>query len=111
MHRLNKQKADIKVYSSGSINLHSNAVKKMGLDKSTRLSFFIDDEGDLYIRKEEHGLPLSQVKGNLLRVNSVETVRHILQLPDVPQGTEKAGFRIGESDDGINYPVITRRIL
>jgi len=111
MHRLNKQKPDIKVYRSGTINLLTSAVKKMNLDKETHLSFFVDEENNLYIRKEDVGLRLSSVKGKILRFNSIETTNHILALPDIPEGIEKAGFRIGESDDGINFPVITRRIL
>lgn len=111
MYRLNKQKPDIKVYRSGSINLLTSAVKKMGLNKDTCLSFFVDEDNNLYIRKEDAGLHLSCVKGRILRFNSVDTTNHILSLPDIPEGTEKAGFRIGESEDGINFPVITRRIL
>lgn len=112
MQRLNRPRPDILICRSGRIDIHKRAAGRMGLDADSRISFFMDEEQNLYIRQDKDGLHSMSVRGEILfRYQSVETARAILSLPDVPPDTDKVRFRIGEPDDGRTFPVITRMML
>lgn len=112
MQQLNRPKPDIKVYRSGQIDVRSAATRRMRLDKCRNISFYVDEESNLYIRRDETGLRPTSIHGkHLYRYFSASTARGILSLPDIPKGLEVAGFRLGEPDDGVTFPVITRRVL
>lgn len=109
MHRLNPIKADIKFFYNGRIDIRAHASRRMQLDANSRISFFLDNENNLYVKKDENGLnPASPHGRNTRRFYSADTARQVLRLPDVPQGTDSVGFRIGEPEaDGL-FPIITR---
>lgn len=112
MQKLNKPKPDITIYKTGQIDIYSKASERMNLKKGTRVSFFIDFENNLFIRVDEEGIKPSSLHGRkMMRYHSAQIARIILSLPDVPEGLDKAKFRIGEPDDGVSFPVITRRVL
>lgn len=113
MQQINHPKPDLKVYRSGQIDIYTKSARKMHLDKNSQISFFIDQDNNLYIKRvHSEGLRPTSVHGsNYLRFYSAGTVKKILSLPDIPGGIVHAGFRIGEPDDGESFPVITRRIL
>ena len=112
MQRLNRPRPDIRICRNGRIDIHKRAATRMGLDADSRISFFIDKEQNLYIRQDKDGLHSMATRGKILfRYHSAETARAILSLPDVPAGTDKVRFRIGEPDDGRTFPVITRMML
>ena len=113
MQRLNRPKPDIRVWRSGRIDILTKAARRMGLSKESYLSFLLDEEGNLYLRRDPaEGLRPTSVHGNsYLRFWSAATTRRILLLPDVPQDAQSAAFRIGEPEDGQTFPVITRRLL
>ena len=115
MQRLNPVKVDIVVHRSGHIDIRSAASRRMGLDGNSRVSFFVDDEQNLYIGKDPAGLRAASFRNSAyLRFCSVVAARRILELPDVPRGLVRAGFRIGEPEEGgvrEMFPVITRRVI
>lgn len=113
LQRLNPVKADIIVHRSGHIDIRSAASRRMGLDGDSRVSFFVDGEQNLYIGKDPAGLRAAAFSGcAFLRFSSAVTARRILSLPDVPRGLARAGFRIGEPEEGeALFPVITRRAI
>lgn len=112
MHRLNPIKADIKFSYNGQIDICPNASRRMQLDANSRISFYLDDDSNLYVKKDENGLsPTSQRCKKSFRFYSAETARQILRLPDVPEGAERVGFRIGEPETGGLFPIITRTPL
>lgn len=113
MQQINHPKPDIKIYRSGQIDIYTKASRRMHLDRDSTISFFIDKENNLYIKRvQEDGLHPTSVHGaNYLRFYSADTVKRILSLPDIPEGIVHAGFRIGEPEDGDSFPIITRRVL
>lgn len=115
MQRLNPQKADITVSSTGRIDIRSDASLRMGLDRDSRISFFLDGEQNLYLCKDPGGLrPVSRHGSSFFRFYSAVTARKILNLPDIPSGLTRAGFRIGEpelGEVGEMFPIITRRVI
>lgn len=112
MQRLNRPRPDIRICRNGRIDIHKRAAARMGLDADSRISFFADEEQNLYIRQDKDGLHSMAARGKaLFRYHSAETARAILSLPDVPAGMDKACFRIGDPDDGRTFPVITRMVL
>lgn len=113
MHRLNPIDPDISFsIRKGTIDIRHRAATRMGLTRETRISFFLDDEGNLYLKKDATGLhPSAPVGRRHLRFYSRETVRRVFALPDIDGGLPTARFRIGtEEGDGL-FPVITRRPL
>lgn len=114
MQQIDRPRPDIRIHSSGQIDIFTSASRRMGIDRSSRISFLLDSEGNLYIRKSrrEEGIPSSSCHGKaFFRYHSVEICRRILSMPDIPKGSSTAAFRIGYADDGENWPVITRKIL
>lgn len=113
MQQISKPKPDIRIFMSGLIDLSSRLYKVLGLNQHSGISFHIDDENNLYISKSESedGLKPTSIHGkHHLRFHSSSTARRILSLPDIPKGITTARFRVGDSDDGVYYPIITRRI-
>ena len=112
MYRLNQPKPDIRFNRNGRIDIIDQVVQRMNLGHQNRVSFYVDQEHNLFVRPDTNGLRPIISRGNKsLRFYSKQVTDAVLSLPDLPQGLEKAAFRIGTSDDGINYPVITRRLL
>lgn len=112
MQQINSVKPDIKISSKGIIELYSGAVKRLGLEEERNISFFIDDDKNMYIRKDSDGLSPSAIIGkNHLRFYSIAVVRTIRNLPDVNSKSKTLLFRIGETEDNIHYPIITRKPL
>lgn len=114
MQQINRPKPDIKIYSTGQIDILTKAARRLQINKESGISFLIDDSGNLYLRKASPGeglRPTSIHGANFFRFYSAETARQILSLTDIPKGIKRAGFRLGEPEDEISYPVITRRIL
>ena len=112
MQQINRYKPDIRIYCNGLIEIFTSAARRIGLSGNSQISFYIDEDCNTYLRKVDEGMKPSSVHGAcFLRFHSIETVRLILGLPDIPKGITHAGFRIGEPDDGTNFPIITRRIL
>ena len=101
----------MQVHRSGLIEILSGAARRMGLERGRcRVSFLEDGEGDVFVRLDGDGLrPCSTVGASLYRYFSARTARRILALSAVPPDVSKAGFRIGEPDDGKTFPIITRR--
>lgn len=112
LHRLNPYKSDMAVHHSGRIILRSGLCERMGLDKDSRVSFYVDNENNLYVCKDKNGLkPTMQHGRRYCRLYSAETARKILSLPDVPECLQEAAFRVGEPEEGSMFPVITRIVL
>lgn len=114
MRQISHPKPDIKIYRSGQIDILTKAARRLQIDKESGIAFLIDDNGDLYLRKtsQDEGLRPTSIHGaNFFRFYSADTARQILSLSDIPKGIAQAGFRLGEPEDEISYPVITRRIL
>lgn len=112
MYRLNQPKPDIRFNRNGIIYIIDQAAQRMNIGPLSRVSFYVDQEQNLFIRPDTDGLrPIISRGKKTLRIYSKQVTDAVLSLPDLPQGLEKAAFRIGTSDDGINYPVITRRLL
>lgn len=114
MQQISNPKPDIRIFMSGLIDISSRLYKVLGMDQHSGITFHVDDENNLYIRKaesEEEGLKPTSIHGkHHLRFHSSSTTRRILSLPDIPKGITTARFRVGISDDGIHFPIITRRI-
>ncbi len=113
MQQINRIKPDIKIQYSGQIDISTKTARRMKLDRHCMISFFLDKEDNLYVKRvNDGGLRPTSVHGsNHLRFHSAGTVKRILSLPDIPKGVKNAGFRIGEPDDGNSFPVITRKML
>ena len=112
MYRLNQPKPDIRFNRNGRIDIIAQVAQRMNLGQQNRVSFYVDQEYNLFVRPDTDGLSPIIARGKKsLRIYSKQVTDAVLSLPDLPQGLEKAAFRIGTSDDGINYPVITRRLL
>jgi len=110
MRRINKVKGDITFRDGGMIEIRASGVKKIKLSSSSKISFFIDSENNLYIKKDSEGMPPYDTKGNYYRFQSVNVCRRVLNLPDIPEGLDKASFRIGDEENK-SFPVITRILL
>lgn len=110
MQQINRPRPDIKFQLCGMIEIRTHAAKKMKLEKDSALSFFIDNENNVYIKKDEEGIKPSSSNGYFMRYRSSEVCKKILSLPDVPVGTKEASFRLGEEENNL-FPIITRRIL
>lgn len=109
MYRLNRPKADIRFYRDGKIVITAKAIQRLNLEHQSRISFYLDQENNLFIRPDSDGLRTLVKRGrNTLQIYSKQVTDAVLSLPDLPQGLERAAFRIGTSEDGTNYPVITR---
>lgn len=109
---MNPIKADIRFSYNGRIDIRARAVRRMQLDAGSRISFYLDDEQNLFVKKEKNGLaPSSPRGGKALRFYSADAARQVLRLPDVPRGTERVGFRIGEPEEEGLFPIITRMPL
>ena len=112
MQRLNLSKPDIRFQRCGRIDINTKAARRMGLGPGSRVSFFLDRYSNLYVRPDNDGLRPIATKGrNCLRFYCKLVTDAVFCLPDVPAGLERAAFRIGQPEDGTNYPVITRRLL
>lgn len=112
LQRLNPPKPDIRFHRSGRIDLCAQAVCRMGLDTGSHVSFYLDRESNLYVRPDADGLrPIATRKRACLRFYCKQVTDAVFCLPDVPAGLERAAFRIGQPDDGADFPVITRRLL
>ena len=112
MHRLNPIKVDIKFFYNGRIDIRANASRRMQLDANSRISFYLDNDNNLYVKKEKNGLkPASPHGRNTFRFYSADTTRQVLRLPDVPKGIDRVGFRIGEPEAEGLFPIITRMPL
>lgn len=114
MQQIDRPRPDIRIHSSGQIDIFTSASRRMGIDRNSRISFLIDKEGNLYIRKNKEGegiFPSSCHGKGYFRYHSAKVCRKILSLPDIPKGSITAAFRIGYADDGDNWPIITRKIL
>ena len=55
MYRLNRPKPDIVFRRSGQIDIRLEASRRMCLTPGSRVSFFLDGEGDLYVRRDADG--------------------------------------------------------
>ena len=82
----------------------------MRLFSCPNVSFFINEDNDLYVKPDENGIKPSDNKNSFWRYRSKDVCRKVLSLPDVPSEIQKASFRIGEEENGY-YPIITRMIL
>lgn len=113
MQQVVNRKPDIKVSKSGKIELYYRAAKKMEIDDSSMIIFFIGEDGELYVRKVAEGGLKKQSKRGLshYKYRDRETAKIILSHPDIPDDVKEVGFRLGETDDGSVFPVITRRIF
>lgn len=112
MQRLNPPQPDIRFHRSGRIDLCAKAVRRMGLGPGSRVSFFLDRDSNLYVRPDADGLRPIATKGrNCLRFYCKQVTDAVFCLPDVPAGLERAAFRIGQPEEGADFPVITRRLL
>ena len=112
MQRLNPHKPDIRFQRSGRIDINTKAVRRMGLTPGSRVSFFLDRDSNLYVRPDADGLrPIATTGKTSLRFYCKQVTDAVFCLPDVPVGLERAAFRIGQPDDGTDFPVITRRLL
>lgn len=112
MYRLNRPRPDIVFRRSGQIDIRLEASRRMCLTPGSRVSFFLDGEGDLYVRRDADGLrPVEMGGKHSFRFHCKQVTDAVLCLPDVPSGLDRAAFRIGQPDDGANFPVITRRLL
>lgn len=111
MQQLNKPRPDIRFHRDGLIELFSSASQKLSLEKEFAISFVIDNENNLYIKKDpQEGLSPSSVTGRFIRYKSAKVAQKVLSLPDVPTGLSKAAFRIGEIENNL-YPIITRKVF
>lgn len=111
MQQLNKPRPDIRFHQDGLIELLSSASRKLSLEKEVSISFVIDSENNLYIKKDpKEGLLPSSAKGRFIRYKSVKVTQKVFSLPDVPTGLTKAAFRIGEIENNL-YPIITRKVF
>ena len=112
MQRLNPHKPDICFQRCGRIDLCAKAVRRMGLAPGSRVSFFLDRDSNLYVRPDADGLrPIATTGKTSLRFHCKQVTDAVFRLPDLPGGLSLAAFRIGQPEDGTNYPVITRRLL
>ena len=115
MHRLNPPRPDIRFHRSGQIDISTKASRRMGLSPDSRVSFYLDREANLYVRPDADGLRPAVMKGKTgktsLRFHCKQVTDAVFRLPDLPGGLSLAAFRIGQPEDGTNYPVITRRLL
>lgn len=111
MQQINQPRPDICFYKDGLIELFASGYIKLRLLEATPLSFFIDNENNLYIYKDnEDGIVPSSFVGRFTRYKSATVTRQVFTLPDIPSGFIKVSFRIGEEENGM-FPVITRKII
>lgn len=110
MQQINKPHPDIRFHRNGLIEIRARGVQKMRLSLCPNVSFFINEESDLYIVPDKDGIKPTDNKTSFYRYRSKDVCRQVLSLPDVPGGLDKAAFRIGEEENGY-FPVITRRTL
>lgn len=111
MQQINRPHPDIRFHQDGLIELFSSASQKLSLEKELTISFVVDNENNLYIKKDqEEGLSPSSVSGRFIRYKSAKVTQKVLSLPDIPIGLSKAAFRIGEKEGDL-YPIITRKII
>lgn len=109
-----KLKPHIRFHTSGLIEILSEASKALDLPENSAISFTIDDDGNLFIKKDPAGLRPVARKGKHYRYCSVSVTKAVFNLPDVDRKTrvKSLSFRIGLSgeENGL-FPVITRRSL
>lgn len=111
-----KLKPHIRFHTSGLIEILSEASKALDLPENSAISFTIDDDGNLFIKKDPAGLRPAARKGKHYRYCSVSVTKAVFNLPDVDRMNrthiKSLSFRIGLSgeEDGL-IPVITRRSL
>jgi hypothetical protein len=110
MQQINKPNPDIRFRKDGLIEIRKRGVDKMRLFSCPNLSFFINEDNDLYAKPDENGIKPFDNKKSFWRYRSKDVCRKVLSLPDIPIGTQRASFRIGEEENGY-YPIITRIIL
>lgn len=110
MQQINKPHPDIRFYRSGLIEVRARGVQEMRLSICPNLSFFVNEENDLYVVPDKDGIKPADNKTSFYRYRDKDVCRRVLSLPDIPAGLEKAAFRIGKEEGGY-FPVITRRVL
>ena len=82
----------------------------MHLSLCSNISFFFNEEKDLYVSPDINGIKPAGNKASFYRYRSKDVCRQVMSLPDVPAELDKAAFRIGEEENGY-FPIITRRLL
>ena len=64
MYRLNQPKPDIRFNRNGRIDIIDQVVQRMNLGHQNRVSFYVDQEHNLFIRPDTDGLRPSISRGN-----------------------------------------------
>lgn len=109
MRKITKRlKPHIIFHTSGLIEILSEASRFLGLTKESSLSFIVDDDRNLFIKKDPEGFLPSSIKGAYYRYHSAEVSKSVFNLPDIKNSPTKISFRFGEEENGL-IPIITRR--
>lgn len=110
MQQINKPRPDIRFHRGGLIELFSSTSQRLDLGDTPFISFIIDSENNLYLKKDMEGVSPSSIQGNFIRYKSAEVTKKVLSLPDLPEGLPSAAFRIAEKEGNL-FPIITRKVL
>lgn len=108
-----KLKPHIRFHVSGLIEILSEASEHLGLRENPSISFVIDNDGNLFLKKDPEGVRPSAIKGRHYRYCAISVTKEVFNLPDVDKNDSKTlSFRLGSSkEEGGLIPVITRRSL
>lgn len=108
-----KLKPHIRFHTSGLIEILSEATISIGLAQAPGISFLIDDDGSLFLKKDPRGFHPSAMKGKYYRYSAVSVTKEVFKLVDVKKPyTKTLSFRIGlDGEENGLIPIITRRPL
>lgn len=106
-----KLKHHIRFHTSGLIEILSEATISIGLVQAPGISFLIDDDGGLFLKKDPRGFRPSAIKGKYYRYSAISVTKEVFQLLNVKKASTKTlSFRIGlDGEENGLIPIITRR--